>query len=129
MITKISTVITKPYMKVLILVSKTIGGFLLGFLITFSILENETVIGDRIKGTERAVIHKQNIIIASIVGGITAALFLKGGVILIYVRSKKHKEQLEKLANQSAEQQVPKEESLENTQTEDSDKAVKEESS
>lgn len=116
-------------MKVLILVTKTLGGFLLGFLITFSILENETIIGDRINGTEGRVILEQNIFIASIVGGISAALFLKGGVILIYIRSKKHKAHLEKLADQKIEQQAPKEESLENEQNDDTDNVVKEESS
>ena len=119
----------KPYMKVLILFTKTIGGFLLGFLVTFSILESENVIGDRINGEERGAILKQNKFIATIVGGITAALFLKGGVILIYIRSKKHKAHLRKLADQKIEQQALKVESLENEQNDDKDKVVKEESS
>lgn len=116
-------------MKVLILVTKTIGGFLLGFLITFSILERETIIGDRTNGEERGAINKQNIFIASIIGGISAALFLKGGVILIYIRSKKHKAHLAKLADQKIEQQATKEESLENEQNDDANNVVKEESS
>jgi len=129
MITKISTIITKPYMKVLILVTKTIGGFLLGFLITFSILENETIIAERSNSKERSAILNQNIFIASIIGSISAALFLKGGVILIYIRSKKHKAHLEKLAGQTVEQQAPKEEVLENEKNDDTDNVVKEESS